>query len=150
MHQRKGTERNPKPGPCAWETLRNQNLNVSNVYPVYCDQYIQTALEQDCFLGNNHSWVKLLQPATTIALTWTPSRFSPESPLIRKRPANEKATDDYHYEKFKKMNRRYWNAVMRTLPGTLHLSFYFVKLWSQYAYNRSVVTGYLSLVLWLF
>ncbi|KAK1155462.1 hypothetical protein AOXY_G26781 [Acipenser oxyrinchus oxyrinchus] len=30
-----------------------------------------------------------------------------QSPLIRKRPANEKATDDYHYEKFKKMNRRY-------------------------------------------
>ncbi|NP_001154097.1 telomere length and silencing protein 1 homolog [Oncorhynchus mykiss] len=25
----------------------------------------------------------------------------------RKRPNNEKATDDYHYEKFKKMNRRY-------------------------------------------
>lgn len=29
------------------------------------------------------------------------------SPPIRKRLANEKATDDYHYEKFKKMNRRY-------------------------------------------
>ncbi|DAA24182.1 splicing factor C9orf78 homolog [Bos taurus] len=29
------------------------------------------------------------------------------SPPNRKRPANEKATDDYHYEKFKKMNRRY-------------------------------------------
>ncbi|EPQ06418.1 Torsin-1A [Myotis brandtii] len=28
------------------------------------------------------------------------------SPPNRKRPANEKATDDYHYEKFKKMNRR--------------------------------------------
>ncbi|XP_062845049.1 splicing factor C9orf78 homolog [Trichomycterus rosablanca] len=28
-------------------------------------------------------------------------------PNIRKRPNNEKATDDYHYEKFKKMNRRY-------------------------------------------
>ncbi|KAL6114426.1 uncharacterized protein ACO6RY_05198 [Pungitius sinensis] len=26
---------------------------------------------------------------------------------FRKRPNNEKATDDYHYEKFKKMNRRY-------------------------------------------
>nr|XP_020650476.1 uncharacterized protein C9orf78 homolog [Pogona vitticeps] len=30
-----------------------------------------------------------------------------KSPLNRKRPPNEKATDDYHYEKFKKMNRRY-------------------------------------------
>nr|ACQ57912.1 C9orf78 [Anoplopoma fimbria] len=30
----------------------------------------------------------------------TPANF-------RKRPNNEKATDDYHYEKFKKMNRRY-------------------------------------------
>ncbi|XP_043914369.1 telomere length and silencing protein 1 homolog [Protopterus annectens] len=30
-----------------------------------------------------------------------------QSPPNRKRPANEKATDDYHYEKFKKMNRRY-------------------------------------------
>ncbi|KAG5834508.1 telomere length and silencing protein 1 homolog [Anguilla anguilla] len=29
------------------------------------------------------------------------------TPPNRKRPANEKATDDYHYEKFKKMNRRY-------------------------------------------
>ncbi|XP_053552172.1 splicing factor C9orf78 homolog [Bombina bombina] len=29
------------------------------------------------------------------------------SPPNRKRPSNEKATDDYHYEKFKKMNRRY-------------------------------------------
>ncbi|XP_076139815.1 splicing factor C9orf78 homolog [Alosa pseudoharengus] len=29
------------------------------------------------------------------------------SPPHRKRPNNEKATDDYHYEKFKKMNRRY-------------------------------------------
>ncbi|MCI4394433.1 hypothetical protein PGIGA_G00168710 [Pangasianodon gigas] len=28
-------------------------------------------------------------------------------PNYRKRPNNEKATDDYHYEKFKKMNRRY-------------------------------------------
>ncbi|KFZ49977.1 Uncharacterized protein C9orf78, partial [Antrostomus carolinensis] len=35
-------------------------------------------------------------------------RPEPErSPPNRKRPANEKATDDYHYEKFKKMNRRY-------------------------------------------
>ncbi|XP_073496268.1 splicing factor C9orf78 homolog [Phyllobates terribilis] len=30
-----------------------------------------------------------------------------KSPPNRKRPSNEKATDDYHYEKFKKMNRRY-------------------------------------------
>ncbi|KAJ8339162.1 hypothetical protein SKAU_G00359480 [Synaphobranchus kaupii] len=30
-----------------------------------------------------------------------------QTPQNRKRPANEKATDDYHYEKFKKMNRRY-------------------------------------------
>ncbi|KAJ8261371.1 hypothetical protein COCON_G00170940 [Conger conger] len=30
-----------------------------------------------------------------------------QTPPNRKRPANEKATDDYHYEKFKKMNRRY-------------------------------------------
>lgn len=29
------------------------------------------------------------------------------SPPHRKRPNHEKATDDYHYEKFKKMNRRY-------------------------------------------
>ncbi|KAI5089330.1 hypothetical protein C0J45_20738 [Silurus meridionalis] len=28
-------------------------------------------------------------------------------PNYRKRPNNEKATDDYHYERFKKMNRRY-------------------------------------------
>lgn len=28
-------------------------------------------------------------------------------PNCRKRPNNEKATDDYHYERFKKMNRRY-------------------------------------------
>ncbi|XP_040387489.1 telomere length and silencing protein 1 homolog isoform X2 [Cygnus olor] len=35
-------------------------------------------------------------------------RPEPErSPPNRKRPPNEKATDDYHYEKFKKMNRRY-------------------------------------------
>ncbi|KFW88691.1 Uncharacterized protein C9orf78, partial [Phalacrocorax carbo] len=35
-------------------------------------------------------------------------RPEPErSPPSRKRPLNEKATDDYHYEKFKKMNRRY-------------------------------------------
>ncbi|KFQ99345.1 Uncharacterized protein C9orf78, partial [Opisthocomus hoazin] len=35
-------------------------------------------------------------------------RPEPErSPPNRKRPLNEKATDDYHYEKFKKMNRRY-------------------------------------------
>ncbi|MEE6505529.1 hypothetical protein FKM82_005550 [Ascaphus truei] len=32
-----------------------------------------------------------------------PERATPN----RKRPSNEKATDDYHYEKFKKMNRRY-------------------------------------------
>ncbi|KAG1959113.1 telomere length and silencing protein 1 homolog [Pimephales promelas] len=31
----------------------------------------------------------------------------PSPPNFRKRPNNEKATDDYHYEKFKKMNRRY-------------------------------------------
>uniref|UniRef100_A0A8C5NBJ5 Telomere length and silencing protein 1 homolog n=1 Tax=Gouania willdenowi TaxID=441366 RepID=A0A8C5NBJ5_GOUWI len=31
----------------------------------------------------------------------------PSPPNPRKRPNNEKATDDYHYEKFKKMNRRY-------------------------------------------
>ncbi|KAM8865136.1 splicing factor C9orf78 homolog [Synchiropus picturatus] len=31
----------------------------------------------------------------------------PTPPNFRKRPNNEKATDDYHYEKFKKMNRRY-------------------------------------------
>ncbi|XP_034025842.1 telomere length and silencing protein 1 homolog isoform X3 [Thalassophryne amazonica] len=31
----------------------------------------------------------------------------PSPPNYRKRPNNEKATDDYHYEKFKKMNRRY-------------------------------------------
>ncbi|XP_012695324.1 telomere length and silencing protein 1 homolog [Clupea harengus] len=30
-----------------------------------------------------------------------------EPPNQRKRPNHEKATDDYHYEKFKKMNRRY-------------------------------------------
>uniref|UniRef100_A0A4W3JAW4 Chromosome 9 open reading frame 78 n=1 Tax=Callorhinchus milii TaxID=7868 RepID=A0A4W3JAW4_CALMI len=30
-----------------------------------------------------------------------------QSPPNRKRPSNEKATDDYHYEKFKKMSRRY-------------------------------------------
>lgn len=29
------------------------------------------------------------------------------SPPNRKHPANEKATDDYHYDKFKKMNRRH-------------------------------------------
>ncbi|KAG8012175.1 protein C9orf78-like protein [Nibea albiflora] len=34
-----------------------------------------------------------------------PEATSP--PNYRKRPNNEKATDDYHYEKFKKMNRRY-------------------------------------------
>uniref|UniRef100_A0A3B4X5C0 Chromosome 9 open reading frame 78 n=1 Tax=Seriola lalandi dorsalis TaxID=1841481 RepID=A0A3B4X5C0_SERLL len=34
-----------------------------------------------------------------------PETSSP--PNYRKRPNNEKATDDYHYEKFKKMNRRY-------------------------------------------
>ncbi|NXP75862.1 TLS1 protein, partial [Ramphastos sulfuratus] len=35
-------------------------------------------------------------------------RPEPErSPPNRKRPLHEKATDDYHYEKFKKMNRRY-------------------------------------------
>ncbi|XP_056129987.1 splicing factor C9orf78 homolog isoform X1 [Lampris incognitus] len=34
-----------------------------------------------------------------------PEAASP--PNYRKRPNNEKATDDYHYEKFKKMNRRY-------------------------------------------
>lgn len=32
---------------------------------------------------------------------------APSPPNFRKRPNNEKATDDYHYEKFKKMNRRY-------------------------------------------
>lgn len=32
---------------------------------------------------------------------------APSPPNYRKRPNNEKATDDYHYEKFKKMNRRY-------------------------------------------
>ncbi|XP_068617058.1 splicing factor C9orf78 homolog [Brachionichthys hirsutus] len=31
----------------------------------------------------------------------------PSPPNYRKRPNNEKATDDYHYEKFKKMNRRF-------------------------------------------
>ncbi|XP_055516137.1 splicing factor C9orf78 homolog [Leucoraja erinacea] len=30
-----------------------------------------------------------------------------QTPPNRKRPSNEKATDDYHYEKFKKMSRRY-------------------------------------------
>lgn len=34
-----------------------------------------------------------------------PEVLSPAN--FRKRPNNEKATDDYHYEKFKKMNRRY-------------------------------------------
>ena len=38
--------------------------------------------------------------------------FTAASPVnYRKRPNNEKATDDYHYEKFKKMNRRYWGHI---------------------------------------
>lgn len=42
-----------------------------------------------------------------LEMRW-PSLSSKGSPPNRKRPPNEKATDDYHYEKFKKMNRRYW------------------------------------------
>ncbi|RXN10326.1 hypothetical protein ROHU_030685 [Labeo rohita] len=43
---------------------------------------------------------------TNIAVNYVQhNRSSP--PNFRKRPNNEKATDDYHYEKFKKMNRRY-------------------------------------------
>lgn len=38
--------------------------------------------------------------------TEKPGPEMPE-PNQRKRPNHEKATDDYHYEKFKKMNRRY-------------------------------------------
>ncbi|XP_077417914.1 splicing factor C9orf78 homolog [Vanacampus margaritifer] len=39
--------------------------------------------------------------------TEKPGPETSEPPNFRKRPNNEKATDDYHYEKFKKMNRRY-------------------------------------------
>lgn len=39
--------------------------------------------------------------------TEKPGLEAPSPPNYRKRPNNEKATDDYHYEKFKKMNRRY-------------------------------------------
>ncbi|XP_071379432.1 splicing factor C9orf78 homolog isoform X1 [Centroberyx affinis] len=39
--------------------------------------------------------------------TEKPGSEAPSPPNYRKRPNNEKATDDYHYEKFKKMNRRY-------------------------------------------
>ncbi|XP_015244671.1 telomere length and silencing protein 1 homolog [Cyprinodon tularosa] len=39
--------------------------------------------------------------------TEKPGPEVPSPPNHRKRPNNEKATDDYHYEKFKKMNRRY-------------------------------------------
>lgn len=39
--------------------------------------------------------------------TEKPGLEAPSPPNFRKRPNNEKATDDYHYEKFKKMNRRY-------------------------------------------
>lgn len=39
--------------------------------------------------------------------TEKPGPEAPSPPNYRKRPNNEKATDDYHYEKFKKMNRRY-------------------------------------------
>ncbi|XP_027021285.1 telomere length and silencing protein 1 homolog isoform X1 [Tachysurus fulvidraco] len=39
--------------------------------------------------------------------TEKPAPESKSPPNYRKRPNNEKATDDYHYEKFKKMNRRY-------------------------------------------
>lgn len=39
--------------------------------------------------------------------TEQPAPETASPPNHRKRPNNEKATDDYHYEKFKKMNRRY-------------------------------------------
>ncbi|CAF90174.1 unnamed protein product [Tetraodon nigroviridis] len=39
--------------------------------------------------------------------TEKPGPEAPSPSNHRKRPNNEKATDDYHYEKFKKMNRRY-------------------------------------------
>ncbi|XP_061762667.1 splicing factor C9orf78 homolog [Nerophis ophidion] len=39
--------------------------------------------------------------------TEKPGPEATPAPNFRKRPNNEKATDDYHYEKFKKMNRRY-------------------------------------------
>lgn len=42
----------------------------------------------------------LTSPSTFYSIASSP-------PNYRKRPNNEKATDDYHYEKFKKMNRRY-------------------------------------------
>ena len=42
---------------------------------------------------------------------------APSPPNYRKRPNNEKATDDYHYEKFKKMNRRYWWLGMSQLSS---------------------------------
>uniref|UniRef100_A0A3B3QWG2 Chromosome 9 open reading frame 78 n=1 Tax=Paramormyrops kingsleyae TaxID=1676925 RepID=A0A3B3QWG2_9TELE len=45
------------------------------------------------------------RPGVMLRMTWC--LIPTETPPNRKRPANEKATDDYHYEKFKKMNRRY-------------------------------------------
>ncbi|TNN55584.1 putative protein C9orf78 [Liparis tanakae] len=39
--------------------------------------------------------------------TENPGPEVPAPANFRKRPNSEKATDDYHYEKFKKMNRRY-------------------------------------------
>ncbi|KAJ4941426.1 hypothetical protein JOQ06_011305 [Pogonophryne albipinna] len=45
--------------------------------------------------------------ALRVGDTEKPGLEAPSPPNYRKRPNNEKATDDYHYEKFKKMNRRY-------------------------------------------
>lgn len=89
-----GTEKSLKWGHCVWVTQRNRVLRVSK------SPAVSVALLK--------GFCTLIELVPNISLHIT----APSPPNYRKRPNNEKATDDYHYEKFKKMNRRYWGAVL--------------------------------------
>ncbi len=135
MHHRDttDTEKSPKQGRYEWETLRNLVQRVRDSTQLHTVPYCTTrlhntvtitlnTLEQSietctCFcklagisdIVYTNSSVRNSCSSETYNLIYTFPRYSAASspPNYRKRPNNEKATDDYHYEKFKKMNRRY-------------------------------------------
>lgn len=116
------TERSPRPGHCVWETLRNQVQRVRDCFlQAHWNKSISscTCLYKLSSIGdliwnivNTNSLTASYRFSETYNLIYTFFCYSTASspPNYRKRPNNEKATDDYHYEKFKKMNRRYWGA----------------------------------------
>lgn len=127
MHHRGTTDtgKSPRRGRCVWGTPKKPFQRVRYQYKQAEEQQLTyVCVEELCFLISvtcnaytvhciykaqvrhigiviPHNLLGHLTSDNVIVVTAT----SP--PNYRKRPNNEKATDDYHYEKFKKMNRRY-------------------------------------------